>query len=262
MSRIIAVAGKGGTGKSTLAGMLVQAAVEAGRGTVLAIDADPSMSLSYLLGIRDPCTVAGIRDRVRDGIIPGGLSRPRYLEQQLEQCLAEFKGFDALTMGKPEGPGCYCAVNNMLKNFMKKITGRYCYTIIDNEAGMEHLNRYTGTHIDHLIVTSGPAASSAMVAEQIMKSIKSMPGGVKSYGALIIDTFAGAAKDGWNAAEELLKNCGAELWGRIPFEDKIFNLSQNAKPLNTLNGSSDAYRFVKELFLTYLDRRGADAAGN
>jgi CO dehydrogenase maturation factor len=140
MTVTIAVAGKGGTGKTTLSGLLVRYLVENRLGKVLAIDADPSSNLHLVLGLPPAQTVGDIREDARGGVQPG-MSRQEWLDYSVRMAVEEGNDFDMIAMGRPEGQGCYCAANHMLRNVMDAINSGYDYVVMDNEAGMEHLSR-------------------------------------------------------------------------------------------------------------------------
>jgi CO dehydrogenase maturation factor len=164
---IVATAGKGGVGKSTLAALLVRAARDRGIGPVLAIDADPNPTLPDLLGISPTTTVAAAIPR---GDAPaGGGDKRAALEAALHDAVAEGEGFDLLVMGRPEGPGCYCYVNHLIREFVSGLRGAYPLTVIDNEAGMEHLSRHTDGRIDHLLLVSGPGRRDLETARRILE---------------------------------------------------------------------------------------------
>ena len=156
MSRCIAVAGKGGVGKTLLAGLLVRHLARAGAGPVLAVDADPNANLHDALGLPASGGVGAVREEMKQlaGEIPGGMTRPQFLAYKVEASLAEGDGFDLLVMGRPEGPGCYCYANNLLRDILQRVAGRYRHVVVDNEAGMEHLSRRIAGPIDLLLVVS------------------------------------------------------------------------------------------------------------
>ncbi len=150
MSFLIALAGKGGTGKTSIAGLTVRYLVERRQGPVLAVDADSNACLNEALGVKVHASVGQLRESsletIRSGSErPGGMSMDELFEYQINQALIEAKGFDLLVMGRPEGPGCYCAANNIIRKYTDILAERYPYVVIDNEAGMEHLSRKT-TH--------------------------------------------------------------------------------------------------------------------
>jgi len=156
MATTIAVSGKGGSGKTTLAAMIIRSLLERGRrGAILAVDADPNSCLAMALGVQVIATIADIREQAstKQPTNPGA-DRLRTFEYGIQQAITEADGFDLLAMGRPEGPGCYCAANNMLRQFMDKLSGQYEYVIIDNEAGMEHLSRRTTNNVDLLYIVA------------------------------------------------------------------------------------------------------------
>jgi len=156
VSTTIVIAGKGGTGKTTISALLVQLLSQ--RGVVLAIDADPATNLNQALGVPLSETVGGIREEMTQSIMSGTLSptisKPDYLDGKIRAALEEAKGFDLLAIGRPEGPGCYCAANNMLRLSIDRLGQNYQYVVIDSEAGMEHISRQTTRDIDILLIVS------------------------------------------------------------------------------------------------------------
>jgi CO dehydrogenase maturation factor len=154
MARSIAVAGKGGTGKSTVAALLVRRLCEQGRGPVLAVDADPDANLGSLLGLEDGPSIGDFREELLREVreLPAGLSKASYVEAGLHRIIAEAEGFDLMTMGRGEGAGCYCYLNSLIRQFTDQLAPSYAWVIIDNEAGLEHLSRRTTRNVDTLLV--------------------------------------------------------------------------------------------------------------
>jgi CO dehydrogenase maturation factor len=173
---VIAVAGKGGTGKSTVAALIALALLSRGKKPVLAVDADPNSTLGDYLGLKCAGTISDIIEQTK-GLrnLPDGVSKPAHLEYQLQKAITESPGLDLLVMGRPEGPDCYCMANNILRDYVQKITGNYPYVVIDNEAGMEHLSRKTTQNIDHLMLVSDPTAMGLKTARRIRELIDKMP---------------------------------------------------------------------------------------
>ena len=175
MSTIIAVAGKGGTGKTTTAALVIRHLVRAGRTPVLAVDADPNSNLADSLGIRVRDSIGSVlSDFMRERTeLPAGMTKQAYLDMKFHQILEEGRDIDMLVMGCPDGPGCYCAANSILKDYFEKLSTNYPYIVVDNEAGMEHFSRKTAARIDRLIFCSNYSlkglrtvtALSAMVDE-------------------------------------------------------------------------------------------------
>jgi CO dehydrogenase maturation factor len=177
MGYVIAVSGKGGTGKSTVSALIVSELVASGSGSVLAVDADPNFNLGLLLGQEIGDTVADIRESFMEKKLdpPSGMSKERMVEYGIQTAVQECEGFDLLTMGRPEGPGCYCYVNNILRKYLDVLSADYSYVVIDNEAGMEHLSRRTTTRVDLLLIVTQALPASIAAAERIVKMTKDLP---------------------------------------------------------------------------------------
>ena len=161
MSFTIAITGKGGVGKTTLAGLLVRRLIAAGRRPVLAVDADPNTCLDAMLGVKVRQTVGGVREEARQIAGKGmaaGISKQDLLELKIEESLVEARDFDYLAMGRPEGPGCYCYANNVLKSALESLANHYPYVVLDNEAGLENLSRRIVRKADLLIMVSDPSS--------------------------------------------------------------------------------------------------------
>ena len=160
MSKLIAVTGKGGVGKTTVSALLIKNLLDAGKTPVLAIDADPNSCLDAALGVKAKNTVGRAREEVRDAASSGaaaGISKNEILQMKIEQGLVESNGFDLIAMGRPEGAGCYCYANNVLKDIIAKISSRYPYVVLDNEAGLENLSRRIVQKVDLLVLVSDPS---------------------------------------------------------------------------------------------------------
>lgn len=166
MPHVIAMAGKGGTGKTTLSALLLQYLISNRQTPVLAVDADANANLNELLGLKVGLTLGEIRKELK-GDIPSYITRDQYMEMKVHQALVEDSGFDLLVMGQPDGPGCYCAANQHLAMTMDKLADNYRYILVDNEAGMEHLSRMNLRAIDTLLVISDPSARGILTAGRI-----------------------------------------------------------------------------------------------
>ena len=176
MSLSIAASGKGGVGKSTLCALLVRYFIEMGKKPVLAVDGDPNSTLGALLGMEPELKIGDIREDINDPAnIPSGVPKARVLESKLNEIIQEGRGFDLLTMGRGEGPSCYCYVNNLLRDFLSRLKKSYSVVIIDNEAGMEHLSRLTTDNIDCLIAVSEPTMPSVRTVGRILELVDSLP---------------------------------------------------------------------------------------
>jgi CO dehydrogenase maturation factor len=166
MPKIIALAGKGGVGKTTISALLIKYLTEQKMTPVLAVDADANANLNELLGLTLGTTIGQIRKELK-GDMPPNMTRDQYMEMKVHQSLVEAPGFDLMAMGQPDGPGCYCAANQHLAMTMDHLAANYQYIVVDNEAGMEHLSRMNLRDIDYLIVVSDPSARGIMTAKRI-----------------------------------------------------------------------------------------------
>lgn len=170
MSIAIAVSGKGGTGKTTLCGLMVAYLKKKKKTPILAIDADANSNLNEVLGVKEPLQAIGaLREELLKNVerIPAGVPKESWVEYQLAEALTEEKGFDLLTMGRPEGPGCYCYVNSVLRKYIDLLAGNYPYIVMDNEAGMEHLSRQTTKNADFLLIISDATPRGIRTAARI-----------------------------------------------------------------------------------------------
>lgn len=159
MAKVIAVTGKGGTGKTAVSTMIVRALLDAQAGPILAVDADPNANFHTTLGVTPEITLGGIREsQIREaGVIPPGMSKPEYFEYRTREALVEATGFDFLAMGRPEGPGCYCFANSLLREALGRLESGYAWIVVDCEAGLEHFSRRTATAIDLLLILADPS---------------------------------------------------------------------------------------------------------
>jgi CO dehydrogenase maturation factor len=175
MTTTIAIAGKGGTGKTTIAGLLVRRLAELQVGPVLAIDADPASNLNDVLGLPLDKTVGDIREdtseKARANLLDPGVAKADLLDYEINANVVEGTGLDLLAMGRPEGPGCYCAANTMLRTIVDRIAASYSWVVIDNEAGLEHLSRRTTRDIDVLLIVSDPTVRGLTTAGRIVDLI-------------------------------------------------------------------------------------------
>ncbi|MBN1411405.1 MAG: AAA family ATPase [Spirochaetales bacterium] len=171
MGKSIAIAGKGGTGKSTITAMIIKYLVEIGEGPILAIDADPDANLGTLLGLEQGTSVGELREDVLATFknFPAGMSKAAYVEAGLHDIMVEMKGFDLITMGRGEGPGCYCYLNSLIRKFYDDLAPSYAWVVIDNEAGLEHLSRRTTGNIDALLIVVNDNPISLQTAEKVNK---------------------------------------------------------------------------------------------
>jgi len=171
MPKVIALAGKGGTGKTTTSALLLKYLLDKKKTPVLLVDADPNANLNELLDLQVGLTIGQVRKEMK-GDIPAHISRDQFMEMKVHQSLIEESGFDLMVMGQPDGPGCYCSANQFLAMSMDHLADNYQYILVDNEAGMEHLSRLNLTSIDHMLVISDPSARGIMTAGRISEITK------------------------------------------------------------------------------------------
>ncbi|MDD5060428.1 MAG: AAA family ATPase, partial [Candidatus Omnitrophica bacterium] len=208
MGKIIAMAGKGGTGKTTIAAVIVRLIKEKKLGSVIAIDADPNSNLAQSLGVENRSNIGEILDGIGEKV-PPGMTKDRFIQLKVQTAIQEEDGFDLLSMGKPEGPGCYCYVNNILRSVMAGLVKDYDYIIIDNEAGLEHLSRRTSRLADTLIVVSDSSVVGLRSAKKVIELVNELKFEVKkSY--LLVNRFN---KD---IREEQVKETGLDYLGNLP----------------------------------------------
>ncbi len=244
MGKLIAITGKGGTGKTTLAGLVIRSLLENKKGAILAVDADPNSTLADTIGLKVEDTISGICDELlrKKDSLPAGMTKDRYLEYKIHQSLIEKDNMSLLTMGRPEGPGCYCYVNNLLRGMIKDLSEDYDYTVADNEAGMEHLSRKTMRRIDVLFVVSDFSIIGVRSASNIYKLARSMEIGLgKSY--LIVNKI----RDGLGPLEKEIQDSGLLLAGGLPFDPEIEKSSLNSKSIFDLPSSSEVVKKVNDV---------------
>lgn len=246
MAYTILIAGKGGTGKTTFTGLLLLVLKKKKPGaSILAVDADPSTNLSRLFGMKPPDTVVNIAEGVVHKLdqMPAGMTKDRYIEYLVQNSLVELDGFDLLTMGRPEGPGCYCYANTVLRGMVEKFLSGYNYAVIDNEAGMEHLSRRTTRKADILFIIAEPTAVSFHSAADIYNLAKEI--GVEfKKAALVVN------KTSNNAAEfiDSAKKIGINFAKEVPYDPELFKLSNQGQAILQLGADSLAIRAVEKIY--------------
>lgn len=235
MAYVIAFAGKGGTGKTSLAGMTVKYLVSRKKGPVLAVDADSNSCLNEALGISVHATIGKLREEslqaVRSGgERPGGMSMEQLFDYQVQQSIIESKDFDLMVMGRPEGPGCYCAANNIIRKYTDLLSEKYPYVVIDNEAGMEHLSRRTTHKVNLLIIVSDPTVKGILTAKRINELVDELQLDVDKR-ALVINRVIGyEIKD----LEKMAERSGIEVAGFVPQDELVFKYDLEGKPVYEL----------------------------
>ncbi|MDH4164024.1 MAG: carbon monoxide dehydrogenase [Nitrospirota bacterium] len=239
----IAVAGKGGTGKTSLCGLTIRYLTEKRRGAVLAVDADANANLNDVLGVQVHATVGKLRETSLEAVKstaprPGGMSMEQLFDYQIQQALVEAKGFDLLVMGRPEGAGCYCAANNIIRKYMDKLADTYPYMVVDNEAGLEHLSRRTTQDMDLLLIISDSSVRGIMTAGRIAGLVEELKLNVKRTVLIVNRLQDGTGED--QALRQTIEQQGVEFAGFVPADEMIFEYDLNGKPLVQLPGDSKA----------------------
>jgi CO dehydrogenase maturation factor len=246
VSFLIAMAGKGGTGKTTTAGMLLRYLVEHGKTPVLAVDADANSNFNEVLGLEVEMTVGQAREEMKKG---GGLvdiTKDQLIEMRINQCLVETDGFDLIAMGQPEGPGCYCAANNLVAHFMDVLAKNYPYILMDNEAGMEHMSRLTTHAVDLLVLVSDPSWRGIQAASRLRALAQALKI-VVGRAALIVNRVSDGLSE--RATAEIAAQ-GLELAGLIPEDPLIAAFDSQGKPTYQLPADSPALQGAYKIFAT------------
>ena len=245
MTKLIAVTGKGGVGKTTISALLVRYLVEKKSTPVLVVDADPNSNLNEVLGLQVEETIGSIREDMaeRSGTLPGGMAKHDYLELKVQECLVESEGFDLLVMGRPEGPGCYCFANNVLRDVLKILSKQYERIIVDNEAGMEHMSRRITTVMDHLLIVSDPSLRSMLAAERIQELVRELKLSVGTMHILMNRVQNGLSPQ----IEKKIEEMQIPLLGAIPEDMLLREFDGTGKPLIQLPDSSATVRKVIEI---------------
>ncbi len=254
MGKIIAVAGKGGTGKTLVSALLIKYLVDNQRKTVLAIDADPSTNLDLTLGTAVDETVGDIREETSDQISSGtfmsGISKPEYLDLRINQALVEERGYDLLAMGRPEGPGCYCAANNMLRATIDHLSKSYDCVVIDNEAGLEHLSRRTTRSVDLLLIISDPTMRGLTTAERVAHLIHEVKTQVGHIRLVVNRVPTDEQGDPALASqlEQFIADSQLKLAGLIPLDPMVAEFDAAGRPLVELPEEAPARLAVEAIF--------------
>lgn len=250
MGCTMAIAGKGGVGKTTVSGLLIEALLRRAGGPILAIDADPNATLAEMLGLQvettlgelQATTLANIRD------LPSGVPLGRHIEYELQRAIVEGDGVDFIVMGRGEGPGCYCAVNSILRRCLQTLSSGYAYTVLDNEAGLEHLSRRVAQGVDALIIVSDASPVALRAAGRINRLVDELSLGLKRRG-LVLNNLRG---DLGAKAESVLEDTGLRILARLPHDDVLEALNLDEQPLSALPDDHRALGIVDRLLVDLL----------
>ncbi len=244
MTYSIALAGKGGTGKTTLAGMLIKYLLKNGKTPILAVDADSNANLNEVLGLQVSDTLGNAREEMKKGDVPSGMTKDVFMSMRLEQAIVESDGFDLVVMGQPEGPGCYCAANTLLAGFLDRLTANYPYMVMDNEAGMEHISRLTTHNVDVLLIASDTSRRGLQAAVRINKLARELNIGVgKSYAVINL-----VKEPPSELVLKILRDGGLEFAGTIPLDPMIYEYDLNGRPTVEIPEDSMSVKAAFDIF--------------
>jgi CO dehydrogenase maturation factor len=240
----IAVAGKGGTGKTTFTSLLIRYLIERQKRPVLAVDADPNANLNEALGVDLGETIADIIAQTKGPQgLPAGMTQETFIEYKLQSALVETKDVDLLVMGGPDGPGCYCFPNNILRKHLESLADGYAYVVMDNEAGMEHISRRVTTDIDILFVVSDASARAIRSAGRVHDLVKSLNSRIKEIYLIVTKNQPGDIE----ALQREIAATGLTLIGTVPYDPEVARYDLASKPLFDLPVSSGAVNAVNEI---------------
>jgi CO dehydrogenase maturation factor len=250
MAKYVAVAGKGGVGKTTFTALLLRQMVHQKKGiSILAVDADPNANLDEALGLTVTTTISELLEESKNPkAIPSGMSKNIFIEYKLQQSLVESKDIDLLVMGGPQGPGCYCYPNDLLRKHLENVGENYDFVAVDSEAGLEHISRRTIPHIDEMFVISDCSARGIRSAGRVHDLIRGLKSAVKTVYLVVTKTTEGSIE----SLKEEIERTGLTLIGDIPLDPFVVEYDLAGKPLFDLPDDAVSVKAVE----TILDRAG------
>ena len=240
--KTIAISGKGGTGKSTIAALIIRWLSDHRSQSILAVDADSNVNLNDLLGVQIEETVGSIREELKNNNqnLPGGMTKAQFLEYKIQTGLVETPQYDLLAMGRPEGPGCYCYANNLLRDILQTLSANYRHIVIDNEAGMEHLSRRTTQNIDLFLIVSEPTVRGVRTSGRISRLLKELDTRIGRK-CLILNRVNEEIP---SAVAKTIDDENLQCCLFIPDDLKIYEADQRGESVWTLPETSPAYTAV------------------
>ena len=250
MAHVIAVAGKGGVGKTTLCGMLIQYLCEKKKGPVLAVDADANSNLNEVLGVEVDTTLGDVREEIahaemtEKSPIPKGMSKADYAEARFEDALAEKDDYDLLVMGRTQGKGCYCFVNGLLQAQLAKYQKNYPYIVVDNEAGMEHISRGVLPTMQTAILVSDCSRRGIQAVGRIKKLIEECDMHPQQIGLIVNRAPNGVLNEG---TKEEIEIQGLNLLGVVPQDELVYEYDCEGRPTVELPEDSPVRKAMSEI---------------
>ena len=250
MAQTIALAGKGGVGKTTICGMLIEYLCQKKNGPVLAVDADANSNLNEVLGVEVNTTLGEIREEIAraemaaKSPIPPGMSKADYAEMQFSDALTEADDYDLLVMGRTQGKGCYCFVNGLLSTQVAKYAQNYRYIVVDNEAGLEHLSRGILPKVDTILLVSDCSRRGVQAAGRLNEMIDELNLGAKEVGLIINRAPNGQLNDG---VREEIEKYHLNLMGVVPHDDTVYEYDAEGKPSVTVPADSPVKQAVHHI---------------
>lgn len=247
MSYLIAVSGKGGVGKTTIAGLLVTRLIDRGCSPVLAVDADPNMCLDEVLGVEVTATIGAVREEAREIAAKGlaaGVSKQELLEYKIAESLVEAKDFDLIAMGRSEGAGCYCYANNVLKNAIGEMSGSYPYLVLDNEAGLENLSRRIVQKVNLMIMIADPSNRGLKTVVRLHEMTGEMNIKYDKL-AIVVNRLRRGTLPA--QAEEVKKITGADFVIGLPDCDELAQLAEEGRGIAGISPDNKIISIIDDL---------------
>src|SRR6056297_951161 len=244
MAYTVALAGKGGTGKTTLAGLLIKYMVKTGKAPVLAVDADSNYNFNEVLGLEVPDTIGDAREDMKKGNVPSGMTKDVFMTMRMEEAVIETSNYDLIVMGQPEGQGCYCAANNLLTHALEQLSDNYPYIVMDNEAGMEHISRLTTKNVNVLLIVTDASRRGLQAALRINDLASELNIGVERT-CLVFNQAKNGIPD---KVTQMVEEAGIELLGSVDEDPSIYEYDFEGTPIIDLPEENQSVNSAFALF--------------
>lgn len=251
MGHVIAVAGKGGTGKTTTCGLIIDYLCKQNKGPILAVDADANSNLNEVLGVEVQATLGSIREEIAHAElqvkspIPVGMSKQDYANWRFtNEAVVEEDDYDLLVMGRGQGTGCYCFVNDLLRSQIMKQAQNYKYVVVDNEAGLEHISRGTLPHMDTLLLVSDCSRRGIQAVGRVSRMVEEMNLNPKTIKLIVNRAPKGVLNEG---VKEEIKNQNLDLIGVIPQDETVYEYDCEGRPTSKIEADNPVRLAVNEI---------------